>query len=118
MIIIYPEWETLLKIKNIIIVNWFVLPSLGIWLWIRRGILSALFFVLIWLITDQLWDWLTAFLIMIVAKTVKDEDFYEMWKAGFLYRVPLRVALMMIMQVLGILVLPWVIVGFFLGWFM
>jgi predicted transcriptional regulator len=55
---------------------------------------------------------------MIVAKTVKDEDFYEMWKAGFLYRVPLRVALMMIMQVLGILVLPWVIVGFFLGWFM
>lgn len=71
-------------------------------------------FVIIWLIADKVWDWLTGLLIAGASQTkVSEHEAFQMKISG---EVPGRMAFMMIVDLLGTFLLPWVVAGFFLGW--
>lgn len=104
------EMGNFLGIQKILVVNWIVFPYLGMRIWINCGFLSAILFVIIWLSVDKVWDLLTGFLIGV---TGGDEiSVFELQISG---RVPVLVVLMMAIDILGTLLLPWVVAGFFLG---
>ena len=100
---------------RILLINWFIAPALGIWIWVKSGFLSAILFVVIWLIADKVWDWLTGLLITGAARIGANED--EAFEIEISGEVPGRMASMMIVDLLGTFLLPWVVAGFFLGLF-
>lgn len=80
----------------------------------KTGFFSAVLFVIIWLIADKVWDWLTGLLI-VGAGLIKASE-HEASQMDISGEVPGRMAFMMIVDLFGTLVLPWVVAGFFLGW--
>jgi len=59
------------------------------------------------------WDWLTEVLMANVARIgANEKEAFEMELTG---EVPTRIASMMIVDLLGTFVLPWIIAGFFLA---
>ena len=107
------KMSSLLMTQRILLINWIIAPSLGIWLWIKSGFLIAALFIIIWLIVDRVWDWLTKVLMANVARIgANDEEAFEMETSG---EVPARMASIMIVDLLGTLVLPWIIAGLFLA---
>jgi len=104
----------LLATQRLLLINWILAPGLAIWVWIRCGLLSAGLFLVIWLIADRVWDWLTGHLIAAATRIKASE-----WKAfqmSISGKVPKRMAFMMIIDLMGTLVLPWITAGFFLRW--
>jgi len=102
----------LLATQRLLLINWILAPGLAIWVWIRCGFLSAGLFLVIWLIADRVWDWLTGHLIAVVTRIkVNELKEFQMLISG---KVPKRMAFMMIIDLLGTLVLPWITASFFL----
>jgi hypothetical protein len=109
------KMSSLQTAQGILVVNWVITPILSIWIWVKNGFLSAVLFVIIWLIADRIWDWVTGLLIARVARIGdSEEEAFYMEVSG---DVPTRMASMMIVDLVGTLVLPLVVAGFFLGWF-
>lgn len=110
------KMSTLQATQSILLIQWVIVPALGIWIWVKSGFLSALFFVIIWLIVDKVWDWLTGLLIAragrIEEAKVSEREALERVTSG---DVPGRMALMMIVDLLGTFLIPWVVAGFFLA---
>lgn len=108
------KMSSLQATQSILLINWFIAPALGIWIWVKSGFFSAVVFVVIWLIADKVWDWLTGLLIAGAGRIKASEhEAFEMEISG---EVPGRMAFMMIVDLLGTFILPWVVAGFFLGW--
>lgn len=108
------KMSSLKATQSILLINWLIAPSLGIWIWVKSGLFSAVVFVVIWLIADKVWDWVTGPLIVGIGRIKASEDeAVEMEISG---EVPRRMAIMMIVDLLGTFILPWVVAGFFLGW--
>jgi predicted Na+-dependent transporter len=112
------KMSTLQATQSILLIQWVIVPALGIWIWVKSSFLSALLFVIIWLIVDKVWDWLTGLLIAgagrIEEGKVSEREALERVTSG---DVPGRMAFMMIVDLLGTFLTPWVVGGFFLGWF-
>lgn len=108
------KMSNLLIAQRILLINWIIAPALGIWICIKRGFLSAALFIIIWLIVDKVWDWLTERLMDNVARIgANEEEAFEMRTSG---EVPARMASIMVVDLLGTLVLPWIIAGLFLAY--
>jgi hypothetical protein len=107
---------TLLATQRLLLINWILAPGLAIWVWIRCGFLSAGLFLVIWLIADRVWDWLTGRLIVVATRIVASEWEAFQFQMSISDKVPKLVAFMMIIDLLGTLVLPWITAGFFLRW--
>jgi len=107
--------SSLLATQRILLINWFIAPALGIWIWVNSGFFMAALFVVIWLIADKVWDWLTGLMITGAGRIGANE--HEASQMEISGEVPERMAFMMIVDLLGTFILPWVIAGFFLGWF-
>jgi uncharacterized membrane protein len=105
----------LLVTQRILLINWVIAPALCIWIWIDSGFFRAASFVIIWLISDNVWDWLTGLMINRVGRIGANE--HEASQMKISGEVPQRMAFMMIVDLLGTFMLPWVVAGFFLGWF-
>ena len=72
-------------------------------------------YFLAWLIADWVWDGLTGYMIAGVGDIgANDSEAIRMKLSG---EVPGRMAAMMIVDLVGTLVLPWIVAGFFLNWF-
>jgi len=109
------KMSSLQATQSILLINWLIAPALGIWLWVKIGFFSAVLFVIIWLIADKVWDWLTGLLIVGAGRIKASE--HEAFQMEISGKVPGRMAFMMIVDLLGTFILPWVVAGFFLGWF-
>lgn len=109
------KMSSLQATQSILFINWVIAPALGIWIWVKSGFFSAVLFVIIWLVADRAWDWLTGLLIAGVGRIKASE--HEAFQLEISGEVPGRMASMMIVDLLGTFVLPWVVAGFFLGWF-
>jgi hypothetical protein len=107
--------SNLLAAQRILLINWVIVPAIGIWIWIDSGFIRTAFFIIIWLISDKVWDWLTGLMISGVARI--GANVYEASQMKTSGEVPQRMAFMMILDLLGTFLLPWVVAGFFLGWF-
>jgi hypothetical protein len=57
------KMSTLQATQSILLIDWVIVPALGIWIWVKHSFFSAVLFVIIWLIVDKVWDWLTGLLI-------------------------------------------------------
>ncbi len=103
--------NTLLASQRILLVNWIVGPGFAVLVGYKSGVASAVGFIIIWLIADKAWDWLTGVLIAIAGqKPSGDEE-----SAAALYGdIPPRVGLLMVTDLLGTLLLPWIIAGILL----
>lgn len=112
---IIMRMSSLLATQRILLINWFIAPALGIWIWISNGFFMAVLFVVIWLIADKVWDWLTGLMITGAGRIGASE--HEASQMEISGKVPERMAFVMIVDLLGTFILPWVIAGFFLGWF-
>ncbi len=105
------KMSSLLRTQHILRVNWIIAPALGIWIWAQRGFFNAVLFIIVWLLVDKVWDWLTGLLITGTARIgANEEEAFEMARSG---EVPKRMACMMIVDLVGTVILPWVIVGLF-----
>ena len=102
--------------QKILLINWVVIPALGIWIWITSGFFNAVLFVIICLVADKIWDWLTGLLI-IGAGRIGGGGHEGIQMQISESEVPGRVAFMMIVDLLGTLILPWIVTGFFFGWY-
>ena len=108
------KMSSFLITQRILLINWIIAPALGIWIWAKRGFLSAALFIIIWLIVDKVWDWLTELLMTNVARIgANEEEAFEVETSG---EVPARMASIMVVDLLGTLVLPWIIAGLFLAY--
>lgn len=106
--------KSLLAAQRILLINWVVVPVLGIWIWIKSGFFIVALFVVIWLIADKIWDWLTGFLIAGAGQIgASEQEASHMAISG---EVPERIAFMMIIDLLGTFLLPWVFASLLLGW--
>jgi uncharacterized membrane protein len=101
--------------QSILLINWVIAPALGIWIWVESGFFSAASFVIIWLIADKVLDWLTGLMIAGAGRIGASE--HEAFQIAISDEIPKRMAFMMILDLLGTFVLPWIVAGFFLGWF-
>jgi len=107
------KMNSLLMTQRILLINWIIAPALGIWIWVKGGFLRAALFIIIWLIVDKVWDWLTEVLMANVSRIgANEEEAVEIETTG---EVPTRLGSMMIVDLLGTLVLPWIIAGLFLA---
>jgi len=103
------KMSSLLITQRILLINWVIAPALGIWIWAKRGFFSAALFIIIWLIVDKVWDWLTELLMVNVARIgANEEEASEIETYG---EVPTRITSIMVVDLLGTLVLPWIIAG-------
>jgi len=109
------KMSSLQATQKILLINWVIAPALGIWIWVKSGLFSAVLFVIIWLIADKVWDWLTGILIAGAGRIKASE--HETFQMEISGEVPGRMAFMMIVDLLGTFLLPWVVAGFFLSWF-
>ncbi|MEW5994058.1 MAG: hypothetical protein AB1744_06645 [Candidatus Zixiibacteriota bacterium] len=109
------KMSSLQATQRILLINWVIVPALGIWIWVKSGLFSAVLFVIIWLIADKVWDWLTGLLIAGAGRIKASE--HEAFQMEISGEVPGRMAFMMIVDLLGTFILPWVVAGFFLGGF-
>lgn len=107
--------SSLLSTQRILLINWIIAPALGIWILIDSGFLRAASFVIVWLISDKVWDWLTGLMISRAGRIGANERDLSQTKISD--EVPQRMAFMMIVDLLGTFMLPWIVAGFFLGWF-
>jgi hypothetical protein len=99
------KMNSLRATQSILLINWVVAPALGIWIWVKIGFFTA----------DWVWDWLTGLLIVGVGRIgASEHEAFQIETSG---EVPGRMASMMILDLLGTFMLPWVVAGFFLGWF-
>lgn len=110
--------RTLQLLQSILLIEWIIVPILGIYIWIKIGFLSAVLFIIIWLIVDKVWDWISG---LTIARIGKIEE-GRMSEQEALYKatageVPERMAFMMIVDLLVTLLIPWLVGGFFIGWF-
>lgn len=106
------KMKNLLITQRILLINWIIVPLLGASLWAKSGLNSALLFVLFWLFSDRIWDWLTGLLTAGVARIGANEK--EATQMEFSDYVPDRMAAMMIVDLLGTILLPWIIAGLLL----
>ena len=104
--------NSLLRTQKILLINWVVVPALGIWIWIKNGFFNVILFVIIWLVADKIWDWLTGLLITGAGRIGASE--HEALQMEISGEVPVRMAFMMIVDLLGTFMLPWFVAGFFL----
>lgn len=109
------KMKSLQATQSILLINWVIAPALGIWIWIKDSFFRAALFVIIWLIADKVWDWLSGLLIAGAGRIRTNED--EAFRMEISGNVPGRMAVMMIVDLLGTLLLPWVVAGVMLGWF-
>ena len=109
------KMSSLQATQRILLINWVIAPSLGIWIWVKSAFFSAVLFIIIWLIADKVWDWLTGLLIAGAGRIKASE--HEAFQMEISGEVPGRMAFMMIVDLLGTFVLPWIVAGFFLSWF-
>jgi len=109
------KMHSLQAIQSLLLINWLVAPALGILIWVRTNFFYAAVFVIIWLIADKVWDSLTELLI-VGAGQVKASE-HEALQMVSSCEVPGRMAFMMLVDLFGTLILPWVLAGIFLGLF-
>jgi hypothetical protein len=95
--------------QKILRINWVVVPALGMWIWVTSGLFNAVLFVIIWLVADKIWDWLTRLLTAGAGRIGATE--YEEFQMQISGEVPGRKAFMMIFGLLGTFILPWVVAG-------
>lgn len=103
--------NTLLATQKILFINWVIAPALSIWIWIGKGFISAIFFFVVWLIADKIWDSLASFLITLIGRAGASDD--EAFQMAMSDEVPMRVAYMMLIDLSGTFFLPWIVAGFF-----
>ncbi len=108
------KMSSLMATQKILLINWAVIPALGIWIWIMRGFFNAVLFVIICLVADKIWDWLTGLLIIAAGRIGGSQ--HEGIQMQISAEVPGLMAFMMIVDLLGTFILPWVVAGFLLGW--
>jgi len=102
------KMSSLQATQRILLINWIIAPALGIWIWVKIGFFSAVLFVIVWLIADKIWDWVTGLLIAGAALIKASE--HEAFQIEISGEVPGRMVFMMIVDLLGTFVLPWVAV--------
>jgi len=104
--------ELLQSLPAIQIINWFAIPVLFIWIAFGVSFWASLIFLVVWLIVDLIWDWVSGLLIM-GAGAFSGQDPILMELKG---AVPIGMALMMVLDLIGTLAIPWIVAGAFL-WF-
>ena len=109
------QMSSLKSTQRVLLLNWLVAPGLAIWIWWQRGFLRAVVFVFLWLIADKIWDWVTNFLILGASRLGVNKS--QALEIGITRNVPISMAATMLLDLIGTLTLPWLIAGFFLGWF-
>jgi hypothetical protein len=107
--------ESLKSAKIILLVNWAAIPTLFIWIVIKVSFMSSIIFLVLWLVIDKIWDWVSGLVIEVTGKVgASEKEALEMQLEGYL---PARMAIMMIIDLIGALAIPWIIAGFYLLWF-
>lgn len=92
--------------QKVLLINWVVVPVLILSVWIKIGFPVAVAFFLAWLATDWLWDCLTTALILSASKTGNDEAKVGLFSQG---EVTNLMAVAMLTDLVGTLIVPWVI---------
>jgi len=109
------NFDSLKRIQLVLLLNWIVAPALGVLVWVERSLLSAIGFLVVWLIADGTWDWVTDRLILRSFAFGSSEE--QLFGSNMRREISLLSATTMLADTLGTLALPWVAAGFFLEWF-
>ena len=102
-----------LSFQKLLLLNWLVAPGLCLAVMIRTGFIKGVGFFILWLFVDWLWGKVTSMLLVMVSGSMSD---YGQFKAAVYGEVPFRVAFVMFVDVIGHLVVPWLVGGYYLGW--
>lgn len=109
------KMESLKSTQAILCANWVVVPILFIWIAIKTSFINSIIFIVLWLVIDRVWDWISGLLIAAAGRVgASEEEAFDMELSG---NVPIRMAVMMIVDLIGTLLIPWIIAGLCLGWF-
>ena len=81
---------------------------------VQAGFFKGLGFFIFWLLADWVWGKATSMLLGIVSGSMSD---YGQYKAAVYGEAPFRVTFVMFVDVLGHLFVPWLVGGYYLGWF-
>lgn len=109
------KMESVSKLPAIQIINWVGVPILVIWIAVKVSVISAILFIILWLVIDKLWDILTDFLLNAVASI--DDSKNEKTYMSQSENIPNKMSGMMIIDVLITVAIPWFIAGIFLKWY-
>lgn len=109
------RFTTLQSLQRVLLVNWVAWIGLGLWILANAGFASALGFVILWLVLDRVWDFVTTILIASAGKAaVNEQEAIAMQASG---TVPALMGAAMLLDLVGTLLLPWLLAALFLGWF-
>lgn len=112
------KMSCMLKTHKVTRVNWLVGPVLTMVVVGERDFSNGVSFLIGWFIANEILNWISGVLIRRSANTLETKltkrERYKLIDAG---KVPGRVAIVMVVHIIGILLLSWVIVGFILRWF-
>ena len=104
--------KLLQSLQVILSINWIVIPALFVWIAFGVSFWLSLIFLVVWFIADRIWDWISGLLI-VGAGAISGQDPLKI-ELGEV--VPVGAALMMILDLVGALTIPWIVAGGFL-WF-
>ncbi|HBJ82351.1 MAG TPA: hypothetical protein DDZ88_00420 [Verrucomicrobiales bacterium] len=103
-----------LSFQKLLLLNWLIAPALCLTVMFRIGFIKGVLFFILWLGADWIWEKMTSMLLGMVSGSLGD---YGQFKAAMYGEIPFRMALVMIVDVLGHLAVPWLVGGYFLGWY-
>ena len=101
-----PVIGTILLPFLLLFLTVFIVPALGIWIWAKVGFLKAFLFGMSYFVSVILWNWLIGTLIAFTGGRI----------LGITTTIYLTIILIGLSVVVNIL-LPWVLAGLYLGWF-
>lgn len=109
------KFSSLKLLQATLLLNWPVGIAFALWILVKAGLLNAVLFLVAWVVLDKLWDVISGLLIA-AASAIGANEYEEiaMEVAGV---VPMRMAIGMIVDIAGTLVLPWAVGSYFLKWF-
>ncbi len=109
------KFAMLQSLQPVLLVNWVAWIGLAAWILMRSTFAKALLFVIMWVVLDRIWDFVTGLLIAAAGKAgVSEQQVLTMQMSG---EVPGLMGAAMLLDLVGTLLLPWVLAAFFLGWF-
>ncbi len=103
-----------LSFQKLLLLNWLVAPALCLVVMFQTGFFKGLGFLIFWLFADWVWGKVIAMLLGIVSGSMSE---YGQFKAAVYGEVPFRVGFVMFVDVIGHLIVPWLVGGYYLGWF-
>ena len=107
--------ELLQSLAVIQSVNWVVIPALFLWIAFGVSFWESIGFLVVWMIADWIWNGVSEWLIKGAgAIGFSQQDAIKMELEAI---VPTRMAIMMMVDLVVTLAIPWIVAGYFLQWF-